>query len=40
MVLINVYYPKTYNSKTIYEEPSLYYGVNNKIKFKEVKTLI
>ena len=34
---VNVYYPKTYNSKTIYEEPSLYYGVDNKIKFKEVK---
>ena len=34
---VNVYYPKTYNLKTIYEEPSLYYGVDNKIKFKEVK---
>lgn len=34
---VNVYYPKTYNSKTIYEDPDKYYGLNNEIKFKEVE---
>ena len=33
---VNVYYPKTYNSKTINEQPSDYYRVNDDINFKEI----
>ena len=33
---VNVYYPKTYNLKTIKELPSDYYKVNSDINFKEI----
>ena len=33
---VNVYYPKTYNSKTISELPGNYYKVNSDINFKEI----
>ncbi|RPG61692.1 MAG: glycosyltransferase [Flavobacteriaceae bacterium TMED238] len=33
---VNVYYPKTYNSKTIDEHPKDYYKINNDINFKEI----
>ena len=33
---VNVYYPKTYNSKTISEQPGDYYKVSDNINFKEI----
>ena len=36
---VNVYYPKTYNLKTINELPSDYYKVNSDINFKEIKNI-
>ena len=33
---VNVYYPKTYNLKTINELPGDYYKVNSNINFKEI----
>lgn len=32
-----IYYPKTYNSKTITQNPETYYEVTNNINFKEIK---
>ena len=37
--IVNVYYPKTYNSKTIFENPRKYYQVDNNIQFKEIKNI-
>ena len=34
---VNIYYPKTYNSKSISKEPSEYYGIRNNVNFKEVE---
>ena len=34
---VNVYYPKTYNLKTIKELPGDYYKVNSDINFKEIE---
>ena len=34
---VNIYYPKTYNSKSISKEPSEYYGIKNNVNFKEVE---
>ena len=36
---VNVYYPKTYNLKTINELPGDYYKVNSDINFKEIKNI-
>ena len=36
---VNVYYPKTYNLKTINELPGDYYKVNSDINFKEIENL-
>ncbi|MAV04375.1 MAG: hypothetical protein CMC31_01770 [Flavobacteriaceae bacterium] len=36
---VNIYYPKTYNSKTIYTNPKDYYGVTNDIEFIEVNNI-
>ena len=36
---VNIYYPRTYNSKTIYTNPKDYYGVTNDIKFIEVNNI-
>lgn len=36
---VNVYYPKTYNLKTINELPSDYYKVNSDINFKEIENV-
>ena len=33
---VSIYYPKTYNTKTIYERPEKYYGVKREIAFKEI----
>ena len=33
---VSVYYPKTYNTKTIDERPEKYYGVKREIAFKEI----
>ena len=36
---VNVYYPKTYNLKTINEQPSDYYKINSDINFKEIENV-
>tara|TARA_Y100001970_G_scaffold124976_2_gene154756 strand:+ start:672 stop:1826 length:1155 start_codon:yes stop_codon:yes gene_type:complete len=36
---VNIYYPRTYNSKTIYTNPKDYYGVTNDIEFIEVNNI-
>ena len=36
---VNVYYPKTYNLKTINELPADYYKVNSDINFKEIENV-
>ena len=36
---VNVYYPKTYNLKTINELPEDYYKVNSDINFKEIENV-
>lgn len=36
---VNVYYPKTYNLKTINIQPNEYYNLNNEINFVEVKNI-
>ena len=36
---VNVYYPKTYNLKTINELPGDYYKVNSDINFKEIENV-
>ena len=36
---VNVYYPKTYNLKTIKELPGDYYKVNSDINFKEIENV-
>tara|TARA_B100000945_G_scaffold176802_1_gene141848 strand:- start:1053 stop:2207 length:1155 start_codon:yes stop_codon:yes gene_type:complete len=36
---VNVYYPKTYNLKTINEQPSDYYKINSAINFKEIENV-
>ncbi len=36
---VNVYYPKTYNLKTISQQPSDYYKINSDINFKEIGNL-
>lgn len=36
---VNVYYPKTYNLKTINELPGDYYEVNSDINFKEIENV-
>ena len=36
---VNIYYPKTYNKKTINEKPKNYYQVNQNINFFEVDNL-
>ena len=36
---VNIYYPKTYNKKTINEKPENYYQVNQNINFFEVNNL-
>lgn len=33
---VSIYYPKTYNTKTIDERPEKYYGVKREIAFKEI----
>lgn len=33
---VSIYYPKTYNKKTIDERPEKYYGVKREIAFKEI----
>ncbi len=33
---VSIYYPKTYNTKTIYERPEKYYEVKKEIEFKEI----
>ncbi len=33
---VSIYYPKTYNTKTIYERPEKYYEVKKGIEFKEI----
>tara|TARA_B100000925_G_scaffold145018_1_gene108568 strand:+ start:1606 stop:2760 length:1155 start_codon:yes stop_codon:yes gene_type:complete len=33
---VSIYYPKTYNTKTIYERPEKYYEVKKRIEFKEI----
>tara|TARA_B100002019_G_scaffold83433_1_gene72008 strand:+ start:585 stop:1739 length:1155 start_codon:yes stop_codon:yes gene_type:complete len=33
---VSIYYPKTYNTKTIDERPEKYYGVKREIVFKEI----
>ncbi len=33
---VSIYYPKTYNTKTIDEKPEKYYGVKREIAFKEI----
>ena len=33
---VSIYYPKTYNTKTINERPEKYYGVKRGIVFKEI----
>lgn len=34
---VNIYYPKTYNAKTISTDPNDYYNLNNEINFIEVE---
>tara|TARA_Y100001935_G_scaffold237069_1_gene222264 strand:- start:342 stop:1496 length:1155 start_codon:yes stop_codon:yes gene_type:complete len=36
---VNIYYPRTYNSKTIYTNPKDYYRVTNDIEFIEVNNI-
>lgn len=36
---VNIYYPKTYNLKTISQQPSNYYKINSDINFKEIGNL-
>ena len=36
---VNIYYPKTYNLKTISQQPSDYYKINSDINFKEIGNL-
>tara|TARA_B100001093_G_scaffold519390_1_gene608195 strand:+ start:4637 stop:5788 length:1152 start_codon:yes stop_codon:yes gene_type:complete len=36
---VNVYYPKTYNTKTIDEQPNNYYKLSNNINFKEIENI-
>lgn len=38
-IKVNIYYPKTYNSKTITTHPNEYYNLNNEINFIEVKNI-
>ena len=33
---VSIYYPKTYNTKTIYKKPEKYYEVKKGIEFKEI----
>jgi glycosyltransferase involved in cell wall biosynthesis len=35
--VVTIYYPKTYNAKTIYDSPNDYYNLNNEINFVEVE---
>ncbi len=36
---VNVYYPETYNIKSIYQEPEKYYKPRNSVRFKKINNL-